>query len=250
LVENSNDRCIFNRNSEEFIIDLVQYDVISELRRIANLMFISGYGDECSLAYINLRRDAWNECLFILEKEKPRIEDVLCSKRDNFKSELDSIKSKNKRWIQNMKIFVRVYLASEKWLSGQIFGELRTVSLVSLSGDLILLLLKYFGNDISIHPLNPEKLFHNLDIYEVLAGLHPNVDSLYSDKDISRVRVYSDEVLRGLADSVRRTLHEFPNCIVTYITRDSFANIPSEGIHPLTKYVMKYISTLALQRDP
>jgi len=250
LVENSDDRCIFNRNSEEFIIDLVQYDVISELRRIANLMFISGYGDECSLAYINLRRDAWNECLFILEKEKPRIEDVLCSKRDNFKSELDSIKSKNKRWIQNMKIFVRVYLASEKWLSGQIFGELRTVSLVSLSGDLILLLLKYFGNDISIHPLNPEKLFHNLDIYEVLAGLHPNVDSLYSDKDISRVRVYSDEVLRGLADSVRRTLHEFPNCIVTYITRDSFANIPSEGIHPLTKYVMKYISTLALQRDP
>ncbi|XP_061947602.1 exocyst complex component EXO70E2-like [Populus nigra] len=245
LVENSDDRCIFNRNSEEFIIDLVQYDVISELRRIANLMFISGYGDECSLAYINLRRDAWNECLFNLEKEKPRIEDVLCSKRDNFESELDSIKSKNKRWIQNMKIFVRVYLASEKWLSGQIFGELSTVNLVSLSGDLILLLLKYFGKDISIYPLNPEKLFHNLDIYEVLAGLHPNVDSLYSDKDFSRVRVYSDEVLRGLADSVRRTLHEFPNYIVTYITRDSFANIPSEGIHPLTKYVMKYISTLA-----
>ncbi|KAG6741817.1 hypothetical protein POTOM_055096 [Populus tomentosa] len=245
LVENSDDRCIFNRNSEEFIIDLVQYDVISELRRIANLMFLSGYSDECSLAYINLRRDAWNECLFNLEKEKPRIEDVLCSKRDNFKSELDSIKLKNKRWIQNMKIFVRVYLASEKWLSGQIFGELRTVNLVSLSGDLILLLFKYFGKDISIHPLNPEKLFHNLDIYEFLAGLHPNVGSLYSDKDISRVRVHSDEVLRGLADSVRRALHEFPNYIVTYMMRNSFVNIPSEGIHPLTEYVMKYISTLA-----
>ncbi|KAG6742970.1 hypothetical protein POTOM_053914 [Populus tomentosa] len=238
LVENSDDRCIFNRNSEEFIIDLVQYDVISELRRIANLMFISGYGDECSLAYISLRRDAWNECLFNLEKEKPRIEDVLFSK-------FDSIKSKNKRWIQKMKIFVRVYLASEKWLSGQIFGELRTVNLVSLPGDLILLLLKYFGKDISIHPLNPGKLFHNLDIYEFLTGLHPNVDSLYSDKDISRVRVNSDEVLRRLADSVRRTLHEFQNYIVTYMSRDSFANILSEGIHPLTKYVMKYIITLA-----
>jgi exocyst complex protein 7 len=105
--------------------------------------------------------------------------------------------------------------------------------------------LKYFGKDTSIHPLNPEKLFHNLDIYEILAGLHPNIDSLYSDKDISRVRVNSDEVLRGLADSVRRTLHEFQNYIVTYMTRDSFANIPSEGIHPLTKYVLKYISTLA-----
>ncbi|KAL3568073.1 hypothetical protein D5086_030724 [Populus alba] len=245
LVENSDDRCIFNRKSEEFIIDLVQYDAISELRRIANLMFISGYGDECSLAYISLRRDAWNECLFNLEKEKPRIEDVLFSKWDNFKSELDSIKSKNRRWIQKMKIFVRVYLASEKWLSGQIFGELRTVNLVSLPGDLILLLFKYFGKDISIHPLNPGKLFHNLDIYEVLTGLHPNVDSLYSDKDISRVRVNSDEVLRRLADSVRRTLHEFQNYIVTYMSRDSFANIPSEGIHPLTKYVMKYIITLA-----
>ncbi|XP_011000085.1 PREDICTED: uncharacterized protein LOC105107747 [Populus euphratica] len=99
LVENSDDRCIFNRNSEEFIIDLVQYDAISELRRIANLMFISGFGDECSLAYINLRKDAWNEHLFNLEKEKPRIEDVLLSKWDNFKSELDGIKSKKKRWI-------------------------------------------------------------------------------------------------------------------------------------------------------
>ena len=63
-----------------------------------------------------------------------------------------------------MKIFVRVYLASEKWLSGQIFGELRTVNLVSLSGDLILLLFKYFGKDISIHPLNPEFRTYSLQL--------------------------------------------------------------------------------------
>jgi len=86
---------------EEFIIDLVQPFTVSQLKQIANLMFISGYGSECSRTYISVRRDALDECLSILEMEKLSIEDML-------KSEFQSIKSKVKRWIQTQKTFVRV----------------------------------------------------------------------------------------------------------------------------------------------
>ncbi|KAJ6960162.1 exocyst complex component EXO70E2 [Populus alba] len=234
LVRHSMLRKIINRNAEEFTINLVQYDVIPELRRIANVMSISGYANECSLAYISIQRSALDECLRILEREKLRTEDVL-------KLDQVSLKSKIKRRIQTMKMFMRVYLASDKRLSEQIFGELGTVNLVSFTVPLVLQLLTYFGEVISTGPENPGKLFHLLDMYEVLAGLLPYLDSLYSDKVISQVIVDGDMVLRGLADSVRKTLDEFEDSIMTYTMTEPFA---AEGIHPLTKNVMNYIIAL------
>ena len=82
---------------EELIIDLVQPFTVSQLKQIANLMFISGYGSECPRTYISVRRDALDECLSILEMEKLSIEDML-------KSEFQSLKSK----IKTQKTFVRV----------------------------------------------------------------------------------------------------------------------------------------------
>ncbi|KAJ6290418.1 hypothetical protein OIU78_026199 [Salix suchowensis] len=234
VVEDSTQRKIINRNAEEFTINLVRHDVIPELRRIANVMSISGYADECSVAYIGIQSSALVENLRILEKEKLRTEDVL-------KLEQVSLKSKINRRIQTMKMFLRVYLASDKWLSEQIFGELGTVNLASFTEPLVVQLLKYFDEAISTGPKNPGNLFHLLDMYEVLAGLLPYLDSLYCDKGISQEIVDGDMVLRGLADSARKTLDEFEGSIMTYGMSETFA---AEGIHPLTKYVMNYISAL------
>ena len=88
---------------EELIIDLVQPFTVSQLKQIANLMFISGYGSECPRTYISVRRDALDECLSILEMEKLSIEDML-------KSEFQSLKSK----IKTQKTFVRVSCLWEK----------------------------------------------------------------------------------------------------------------------------------------
>ncbi|KAL9343688.1 hypothetical protein Peur_064119 [Populus x canadensis] len=73
---------------EEFIIDLVQPFTVSQLKQIANMIFISGYGSECSRTYISVRRDALDECLSILEMEKLSIEDVLKSEFQSSKSKL------------------------------------------------------------------------------------------------------------------------------------------------------------------
>ncbi|KAJ6684000.1 hypothetical protein OIU85_007673 [Salix viminalis] len=226
---------VFSIADKEFTINLVRHDVIPELRRIANVMSISGYADECCVAYIGIQSSALVENLRILEKEKLRTEDLL-------KLEQVSFKSKIKRRIQTMKMLLRVYLASDKWLSEQIFGELGTVNLASFTEPLVLQLLKYFDKAISTGPKNPGKLFHLLDMYEVLAGLLPYLDSLYSDKAISQVIIVDgDMVLRGLADSARKTLDEFEDSIMTYRMSETFA---AEGIHPLKKNVMNYISAL------
>ncbi|OAY56910.1 exocyst complex component EXO70E2 [Manihot esculenta] len=239
-VEESINRDNVSRTSEDFIIDLVNPEVISHLRNIANIMFISGYGHECSQAYISVRRDALDECLFILEMEKLSIEDVL-------KLEWASLNSKIKRWVRAMKIFVSVYLPSEKWLTEQLFVDLGTANLVCFAeaSKAAMLQLLNFGEAISIGPHKPEKLFPLLDMYEVLADLLQDIDSLYSEAGFG-VRNDCREVLRRLGDSVKAAFLEFENAIATSVSPNPFAG---GGIHHLTRYVMNYINTLTDYRE-
>uniref|UniRef100_A0A5B7AYW5 Exocyst subunit Exo70 family protein n=1 Tax=Davidia involucrata TaxID=16924 RepID=A0A5B7AYW5_DAVIN len=235
-VEDVLQRDSISRGSEEYIIDLVHPDVIPDLRCIANLMFDSNYDRECSQAFISVRKDALDDCLFILEVEKLSIEDVL-------RMEWNTLNSKIKRWIRAMKIFVRVYLASEKWLCDQIFGELKSVSSVCLAeaSKVSMLQLLNFGEAIAIGPHQPEKLFRILDMYEVLADLIPDIDVLYTNEIGSYVKTECQDVLRRLGDCVKATFLEFENAVASNISTNPFAG---GGIHHLTRYVMNYIRTL------
>lgn len=235
-IDDSFQRDSVSRTSEEFIVDLVRADVIPDLRCIANLMFLSNYDHECCQAYVMARKDALDECLFILEMEKLSIEDVL-------KMEWGHLNSKIKRWVWALKIFVRSYLASEKFLSEQIFGEFEPVNVscfVEASKASMLQLLN-FGEAVSIGPHKPEKLFCILDMYEVLADLLSDIDALYADKIGSSVRIEYYEVLRRVGDSVRGTFMEFENAIASYTASNPFAG---GGVLHLTKYVMNYLRTL------
>ncbi|XP_042502788.1 exocyst complex component EXO70E2-like isoform X2 [Macadamia integrifolia] len=234
--EDSLQRESTSKSSEEYTIDLVHPDVIPDLKCIASLMFTSNYDQECRQAYINIRKDALDECLFILEMEKLSIEDVL-------RMEWSTLNCMIKKWIRAMKIFVRVYLASEKRLCDQVFGQFGSVNLVcfvEVSRGPMLQLLN-FGDAIAVGPRLPEKLFRILDMYEVLAELLPDIETFFSDEVGSSVRIESHEVLRRLGDSVRGTFLQFENAIQSNASTNPFAG---GGIHPLTKYVMNYIKIL------
>lgn len=235
-VDESNHRDSISRTSEEFVVDLVHPDVIPDLRSIANLMFMSNYEHECTQVYVSVRKDALDECLFNLEMQKMSIEDVL-------KMEWGSLNSKIKRWIWVMKIFIRVYLASEKGLSDQIFQELGPANVscfVEVSKPSMLQLLN-FAEAISIGPHQPEKLPRVLDMYEVLADLLPDIDALYPDEVGSSVRLECHDILRRLGDSVRATFLEFKNAIASNTSTNPFAG---GGNHHLTRYVMNYLRLL------
>lgn len=142
-----------------------------------------------------------------------------------------------------MKIFVRIYLASEKWLSDQIFSELEAVSsvcFVEASKASILQLLN-FGEAIAIGPHQPEKLIRILDMYEVLADLISDIDAMYSDEAGLCIRTECQDILRNLGDCAKATFLEFENAVASSISVNPF---PGGGIHHLTRYVMNYMKTL------
>nr|XP_016449998.1 PREDICTED: exocyst complex component EXO70B1-like [Nicotiana tabacum] len=235
-VEDVVQRDSMSRRSEEYVVELVHPDVIPDLRCIANLMFNSNYGRECSQTFISVRKDALDDFLFILEVKKLSIENVM-------KMEWNSLNSKIRRWIRCMKIFVCVYLASEKWLSDQIFGDLDSVSSVCFaesSKASILHLLK-FAEAVAIGSHQPEKLIRILDMYEVLSDLIPDIDAMYSDDAGLCVRTKCQDILESLADCARTTFLEFENAVASSISTNPF---PGGGIHPLTRYVMNYMKTL------
>uniref|UniRef100_A0A7C9DS03 Exocyst subunit Exo70 family protein n=1 Tax=Opuntia streptacantha TaxID=393608 RepID=A0A7C9DS03_OPUST len=229
------------KSFEEYTVDLVHPDVIPELKCIANIMFISGYDRECSQAYVNVRKDALNRCLLFLEVEPLSIEDVL-------KMEWGSLDSQIKRWVWAIKIFVRVYLASEKRLSDEVFGEfdsLGSLCFVESSKGSVMQLLS-FGDAVAVGPRQPEKLFRILDMYEVLVELLPDVNSLYSSQAGDCVRQECYEVLRRLGDAVRATFLEFKDAIAKNASTNPFAG---GGVHHLTRYVMNYIKLLTDYSD-
>ncbi|XP_028806184.1 exocyst complex component EXO70E2-like [Neltuma alba] len=226
----------FSRTSEKHILDLVCPELLQDIKCIANLMFVLDYSRECYNGYTNIRRQALNECLLHLETERLSIENVS-------KMEWDSLNSKIKGWIYQVKIFVRVYLAREKWLSEQIFGDTDEASLICFVGASKALIMWFleFCEAISIGPHNPERIFRFLDMYQVLADLILDLDAMYSGKVGFPVRIKCQMVLNRLGACVGSIFLEFKNVIASNPSRSPF---PGGGIHPLTYYVMSYISYL------
>lgn len=226
--------CI-SRMSEE-IVDFIGKGAVPKLRSIANLMFNSKWDRECTQAYISVRKDAFEECLFMLNvDEKLNIDEVSSMSWASWKSKI-------RRWLQAVKIFVRVFLASEICLCDQIFGELGSVTLCFLkaSKGSILQLLD-FGHAISIGPKKPERVFLILDMHEMLTAFLPDIEALYMGDEGSLVTLKYHELLRRLGDSVRAAYVDFENIIAS----DNSTNPKSGGLHPLSKHVMNYIKTLA-----
>ncbi|OMO85883.1 Exocyst complex protein Exo70 [Corchorus olitorius] len=220
----------FGRTSEEFVIDLVHPYVIPDLKCIARLMFMSNYDHECCQAYVIARKEALDECLFNLEMEKLSIEDV-------HKMERGILNFKIKRWVRAIKIFVRPYLANEKWLCDQIFADAGSASLVCFVevAKALMLQLQNYAEAISIGCRQPENLVLILDMYN---DLLPQIDALFLDVAGSSIRTEYHEVWKRLGDSVRVALLAFENVV----SSNPFAG---GGTHPLTRYIMNYIQLLA-----
>ncbi|MFS7967351.1 putative exocyst complex component Exo70, cullin repeat-like-containing domain superfamily [Helianthus anomalus] len=87
--------------------------IVIELKAIADRMIRSGYEKECCQVYSNVRRDVLDECLSILGVEKLSIEEV-----QNIEWKI--LDEKMKKWIQAVKVVVKVLLFGEKRSCGQV----------------------------------------------------------------------------------------------------------------------------------
>ncbi|XVF54684.1 hypothetical protein PTKIN_Ptkin05aG0200500 [Pterospermum kingtungense] len=218
---------------DDLCLDLINADAVMELKEIADRMIRSGYERECVQAYSSVRRDALDECSVILGVEKLSIEEVQ-------KIEWKALDEKMKKWIQAVKITVRVLLSGEKRLCDQIFNgsdSIKEICFNETAKGCVRQLLN-FGEAVAIGKRSSEKLFRILDMYDVLADALMDFEMMLTDELLC---TESKGVLTGLGNAAKGTFVEFENAVKNESSRKPMQN---GEIHPLTRYVMNYAKLL------
>ncbi|KAL3632867.1 hypothetical protein CASFOL_025851 [Castilleja foliolosa] len=219
-------------------VDLISGDAVYDLRRIAERMISSGYLRECIQVYASVRKSAVDASMRKLNVEKLSIGDIQ-------RLEWEKLETKIRRWIRAAKICVRVLFASERLLCEQIFEGLGNSAddacfMETIKGPAVQLF--NFAEAISISTRSPEKLFKILDLHDALSDLLPDIESVFDLKSSESIRLQSAEILSRLAEAARGILSEFENAV---LREPSKVPVPGGTIHPLTRYVMNYISLIS-----
>ncbi|KFK41667.1 hypothetical protein AALP_AA2G157100 [Arabis alpina] len=223
-------------------IELIPIDAVVYLSWIAKRMVSSGYLRECIQVYGSVRKSAVDSSFRRLGIEKLSIGDV---QRLNW----EALETKIRRWIRAAKICVRVVFASEKLLCEHVFDSVGAVNIheacfmETVKGPAIQLF--NFAEAISISRRSPEKLFKILDLHDALIELLPDIESVFDLKSSDSIRVQAAEILSRLAEAARGILSEFENAVLREPSR---VPVPGGTIHPLTRYVMNYISLISEYR--
>ncbi|MBA0735591.1 hypothetical protein Gogos_019426 [Gossypium gossypioides] len=228
--------CFHDRGAslgDDLCVDLINADAVVELKEIADRMIRSGYEKECVQTYSNVRRDALDEYLVILGVEKLSIEEVQ-------KIEWKALDEKMKKWIQAIKITVRVLLSGEKRLCDQIFNGFDSIKEICFSETAkgCVMQLLNFGEAVAIGIRSSEKLFRILDMYDVLADALLDLEMMITDEFLC---CEAKGVLSGLGDAAKGTFVEFENAVKSEASKKPMQN---GEIHPLTRYVMNYVKLL------
>lgn len=219
-------------------IDLVPSEAIYDLRCIAERMISCGYLRECVQVYGSVRKSAVDASFRRLGFEKLSIGDIQ-------RLGWDALEVKIRRWIRAAKACVRVLFASEKKLCEEIFYGIGTkiedaCFMETVKGPALQLF--NFAEAISISRRSPEKLFKILDLHDALMDLIPDIDVVFQCKSAESIRVQAAEILSRLGEAARGILSEFENAV---LREPSQVPVPGGTIHPLTRYVMNYISLIS-----
>ncbi|KAK4805030.1 hypothetical protein SAY86_004847 [Trapa natans] len=226
---------------EQCLLNLIQPEMVYAVKSIATVMFASKHDKEFCQAFVRARKDALEEYLYILEMKQFTVEDI-------FKMDWKSLSREIKKWEWALRIIVRVYLKSERWLCDQILGEFGQASLncsfVEITWGAMLQFLN-FGEVIAMAPRQPDRLFRILNVYETLADLVLDIDAVFIEESGNFIRLEFHSLLGRLGDYIKGAFREFRNCIASDRPRKAFTS----SVHPFTNYAMNYIRTLTSYRD-
>ncbi|OIW05775.1 hypothetical protein TanjilG_23561 [Lupinus angustifolius] len=212
---------------------------MADLKAIADCMISSGYARECVKIYIVMRKSIVDEALYHLGVERLSFSQVQ-------KMEWEVVELKIKTWLNAVKAAVGNVFYGERILCDHIFSAASEKRVAESCFTEITregaMLLFGFPEMVAKCKKTPEKLFKTLDLYEAISDNWPQIESIFSLESTSGVRTTAFTSLLKLGDAVRTMLSEFESAI----QKDSSkVAVPSGGVHPLTRYVMNYITFLA-----
>ncbi|KAL9387651.1 hypothetical protein Peur_020775 [Populus x canadensis] len=236
--DSTNSSASYRSTSSIREIDLIPLEAVADLQSIAKRMISAGYFRECIQVYGSVRKSAVDASFRRLGIEKLSIGDIQ-------RLEWETLETKIRRWIRAAKVCVRILFASEKQLCEEIFYGIGTAIddacfMETVKGPAIQLF--NFAEAISISRRSPEKMFKILDLHDALMGLSPDIDVVFESKSADSVRVQAAEILSRLAEAARGILSEFESAV---LREPSMVAVPGGTIHPLTRYVMNYISLIS-----
>lgn len=210
---------------------------MEDLKAIADCMISAGYGKECVKIYTLMRKSIVDEAMYYLGVEKLTSSQVM-------KMDWEVIELKIKHWLKAIKVTVTTLFYGERILCDHVFAssgkviescftEICREAATSLFG---------FPEHVAKFKKTPEKMFRTLDLYEAISDNWPQIESIFSFESTSAVRLQAVNSMVKLGESVRTMLSDFESAIQK---DNSKTAVPGGGIHPLTRYVMNYISFLA-----
>ncbi|KAB2028431.1 hypothetical protein ES319_D05G099400v1 [Gossypium barbadense] len=216
----------------------VSLAAVEDLRAIAEAMIKAGYAKECIKIYKIIRKSFVDEALHGLGVDRT----LNLQKVQKMDWEVLEVKIRN--WLHAVKVAVKTMFPGERILSDQVFSispAMGESCFVEISKEGALALFE-FPENVAKCKKTPEKMFRFLDLYEAVSNLWPEVESMFNSESTSTLRSTAVNSLIKLGDAVRTMLTSFE----TAIQKDpSKSTVPGGGIHPLTRYVMNYISFLA-----
>ncbi|KAF2300443.1 hypothetical protein GH714_013363 [Hevea brasiliensis] len=210
---------------------------MADLKAIADCMIGSGYGKECLKIYKIVRKSIVDETLYHLGIERLNFSRIQ-------KMDWEVLELKIKSWLNAVKVAVKTLFYGERILCDHVFSASATIkescfTEITREGALTLF---GFPESVAKCKKTPEKMFRTLDLYEAIADLWPEIESIFNYESTSTVRSLAINSLIRLGEAARTMLTDFELAI----SKDnSKTQVPGGGVHPLTRYVMNYITFLA-----
>ncbi|MQM08434.1 hypothetical protein Taro_041288 [Colocasia esculenta] len=219
-------------------VDCASAVAVADLRVIAECMVSSGYGKECVKVYKLVRRSIVDEGVYKLGFEKPSLVHVQ-------KFDWDVLDVRIRSWLAASKAAVRTLFSGERALCDQVFAFSSSISescFAEIAMEPAMQLLRFPELVASKKKTTPERIFRILDMYDCISELWPDLESTFSFQSTAAVRSQAASSLTKLGEAVRSSLVEFESAM----QRDSSkAAVPGGGLHPLSRYVMNYVTFLA-----
>lgn len=217
-------------------LNLIPSERVRDLNVIAQRLVRAGYEKESCHVYVGIRKASLELSLFRLGVERTNVEAI-----KNMAWEVLEVKIR--KWIQALKVAIKVILASERKLCDKVFTGLspwRETCFAELATGSMLYFLT-FGKAIATTRRTPEKLSRILDMYEILRDLLPEIKAIFCDEICESLVSEVTVVLQQLGEAACETLKGFENAIQKDTPK---ASVRGGAVHPLSRYVMNYIKYL------
>lgn len=210
---------------------------VHDLRSIAERMRSMGYPHDCKLLYKTARKSH-------LDANFRRIGIEKLSMADIRRMQWEELEEKIEVWILAAQFCVENLFCREKIMCQEVFEELQTAKddayLMEIVKDHVTVFFSFAQAVSAIRP-SAERLFKILDLHERLVSLLPDIQYIFNAKSSEWVQIQARKTVSQLAEAVKDILHNFEHSVLAHSW--SVTGV-EEGVHPLTTYVMEYLTRM------